>query len=238
MATFVLVHGAWGGGWEWRDVARRLQARGHEAFTPTLTGLGERSHLLSPEVGLDTHIRDIVNVLHFEDLRDVILCAHSSGAMLMTGVAAEASDRLKHLVYIDSPIPEAGKSLHDLLPPDRVDRFRELARTAGDGWMLPLPEGFATEDLGMPPDVMARYVERVVASPLRMFEDKLDAGSSPALARTYIRCTEHDMAQAFERFAHRAKDEGWGYHEIPTGHDPQILAPDALVEVLDAIATR
>jgi pimeloyl-ACP methyl ester carboxylesterase len=235
MATFVLVHAAWGGAWEWREVARGLQTRGHETFTPTLTGLGERSHLLTPDVGLDTHIHDIVNVLSFEDLRDVVLCGQSSAAMVVSGVAEAASDRLAHLVYVDSPIPEDGKSLHDLLPEEPVERFRELARTKGDGWRLPPPDSFFTEDLGMPPDVAARYVRRVVDSPLRMFEDKIRLRGEVSVPRTYIRCTAHEMTDVFAPFAQRAKDEGWGYHEIATGHDPQILAPDALTGVLDEI---
>lgn len=234
MATFVLVHAAWGGGWEWRDVARGLRARGHDVYTPTLTGLGERSHLLTPDVGLDTHIRDIVSVLFFEDVRSVVLVGHSSAAMVVSGVVDEAPERLAHVVYVDSPIPEDGKSLHDLLPAGPVERFRESARTKGDGWRVPVPESFLTEDLGMPEDVAARYIRRLVDSPLRMFEDKIRLGP-PTVARTFIRCTEHDLSDVFAPFAKRARDEGWGYHEIATGHDPQILAPEALADVLDDV---
>ena len=237
MAIFVFVHAAWGGAWEWRAVARGLQERGHEVFTPTLTGLGDRAHLLTPDVGLDTHITDVTNVLFFEDLRDVVLCGQSSGAMVVTGVADRASDRLARVVYIDSPIPEDGRSLHDLLPPEKVEWFRDLARTAGDGWKVPLPEGFMS-DLGMDEATLSRYVERIVASPLRMFEDKLHLTGGAEVPRTYIRCTDHDMAHVFAPFAERAQREGWGYEEIATGHDPQILAPDVLVDVLDAVATR
>ena len=115
-ATFVLVHGAWLGGWCWKKVTPLLRAAGQEVFAPTLTGLGERSHLFSPEVGLDTHIEDIIAVLEYEDLTDVILVGHSYAGMVIAGVAQKAAHRLAELVYLDSFLPESGKSLDDYLP--------------------------------------------------------------------------------------------------------------------------
>ena len=102
MATFVLVHGAWGGGWEWRWVSAGLRAAGHEVFAPTLTGLGDRAHLISPEVGLSTHIEDVRAVLRIEDIHDVVLCGQSSGGMVVTGVADREPERIAHLVYLDA----------------------------------------------------------------------------------------------------------------------------------------
>ena len=109
--TYVLVHGAWGGGWAWRDVADRLRARGHEAYRPTLTGLGERRHLATEDVGLDTHIEDVVNLLVFEQLHDVVLVGHSYGGMVISGVADRVPERIAYRIYIDAFVPEDGESL-------------------------------------------------------------------------------------------------------------------------------
>ena len=117
MATYVLVHGGGHGGWCYQRVARLLRSAGHEVYTPTLTGLGERSHLLSPDIDLDLHIRDVVAVLHYEDLDDVILVGHSYGGMVITGVADRAADRIGRVVYLDAANPENGQSLVDVAGP-------------------------------------------------------------------------------------------------------------------------
>src|SRR6476620_6599379 len=110
MATFVLVHGALGGGWQWRSVARHLAAHDHEVYRPTLTGLGERSHLLTPQVDLTTHIQDVLSLLQWENLEQVFLCGHSYGGVVITGVADQRPERLARLVYIDALVPEDGQS--------------------------------------------------------------------------------------------------------------------------------
>src|SRR5262245_38762532 len=118
MVAFVLVHGAWHGGWCWKKVAPLLRQAGHEVYTPTLTGLGERSHLVHPEVRLETHIRDVLQVLEFEDLRDVVLVGWSYGGMMVPGVADRAAERLRHLVYLDADVPGDGQCSLDLEPPE------------------------------------------------------------------------------------------------------------------------
>ena len=139
MSIFVIVHGGFGGGWEWTPVAQLLRERGHSVFTPTLTGMGERSHL-GPRVGLSTHIEDIVAVLEFEDLHNVVLCGASYGGMPITGAADRASERIALLVYIDALVPMDGQSGLDLLP----ERFGALVRAAADrhghGWIA-IPDG-------------------------------------------------------------------------------------------------
>src|SRR4051812_20687830 len=117
MTTFVLVHGAWHGAWCWNRVRRQLQAKGHEVFTPTLTGLAERSHLLSREIDLKTHVTDVTSLLQWEDLSDVVLCGHSYGGSVISGAAARAGDRIGALVYLDAFVPRDGESVHDMLPP-------------------------------------------------------------------------------------------------------------------------
>jgi pimeloyl-ACP methyl ester carboxylesterase len=144
MANFVLVHGAWIGGWCWRPNAQALRKAGHEVFTPTLTGLGERSHLMNPSINLDTHIADIVNVIKHEELSDVVLVGHSYGGMVVTGVADALAEKIRSLVYLDAFVPESGQALVDLaaagaetssrqrLHPGAAAR-RGLRRQAGSG---------------------------------------------------------------------------------------------------------
>src|SRR3569832_311634 len=135
--NFVLVHGAWHGGWCWKRVSLLLRALGHEVFTPTLTGLGERQHLMSPEVGLDTHIKDVLGVLEYEDLREVILVGHSYAGMVIACAAEKAAERIAHLVYLDAFVPADGKSLADYQPPEILQLFQESSQKDGEGFRLP-----------------------------------------------------------------------------------------------------
>jgi pimeloyl-ACP methyl ester carboxylesterase len=128
---------AWFGGWCWKKSARLLRDDGHVVYTPTLTGLGERAHLANPSTGLSVHIEDIANVLHYEDLSDVILVGNSSAGMVISGVADQARTRIAQVVYLDAFVPEDGQSLIEILPPDRRSALEELVRTEGDGWLLP-----------------------------------------------------------------------------------------------------
>jgi pimeloyl-ACP methyl ester carboxylesterase len=146
--NFVLVHGGWCGGWWMSRLARALRHRGAEVFTPTLTGFGERVHLASPETGLTTHIQDVHAVLHYEDLRDVVLVGHSYGGAVVTGVADRARDRISRLIYIDGFVLQDGQSLGDVCPPGMVQALTELAQKAGEGWRVPSP--FTMEQLASP----------------------------------------------------------------------------------------
>ena len=177
MATFVLVHGGWADGWQWREVASLLCAAGHEVFTPTLTGLGERVHLASPEVGLDTHIQDILMVLAYEELRDVILVGYSYSGMVITGVAEHAPERLAHLVYLDAYVPHDGESLLAMLGPDAAAFIEQAAQAHGDGWRIPHD----------PPDAPRR-----TPHPLKTGQQpvSLTNPAAAALPRTFIYCTQ------------------------------------------------
>ena len=137
--TFVLVHGAWHGGWCWSRVADRLHAAGHHVFTPTQTGLGERKHLLSKDITLDTFTRDIANVIEAEELTNVVLVGHSFGGLAISGVADAMPERIRHLVYLDSLMVEGGKSPFDSLPPDVVAARRKAAEESSGGLSLPAP---------------------------------------------------------------------------------------------------
>jgi pimeloyl-ACP methyl ester carboxylesterase len=229
MATYVIVHGAWGGGWSWsRRVAARLRAAGHEALTPTLTGLGERTHLASPEVDLSTHVQDVVNVLEYEDLRDVILVGHSYGGMVITGVAGRAGDRIRHLVYLDAFVPESGQSLCDLIGPEGAARVRAQAE-AGDGWRIP-PGPLAPDT---PPELLAWIMPRRGLQPLRTFEEPVRLEAPIDLPRTYVYCAAKGENDTFRKFAERLRDDrAWRYHELQTGHNLQYSATDDTIRIL------
>ena len=142
MATFVLVHGAWAGGVVWRQLAPRLRKAGHEVYAPTLTGIGERKHLLSREIDLDTHIQDVIGVVEEEDLSDIVLVGYSYGGMVISGVADRVPEKVASLVYLDAFVPENGQSLLSLLPHDR-----RHATVPGEDWLVaPIPSaGFGLE---------------------------------------------------------------------------------------------
>ena len=141
MATFVLVHGAWHGGWCYKRVAARLlRQAGHEVCTPTLTGLGEHARLLNRAIDLDTHVQDILGVIRCEELSDVVLCGHSYGGMVITGVAEHIAAKIRSLVYLDSFVPENGKSLFDYLRAEQSGQMRDDAAQNGEGYKItPIP---------------------------------------------------------------------------------------------------
>lgn len=234
MTTYVLVHGAWHGGWCWKRVAPLLRAAGHEVYAPTLTGLGERAHLLIPDVGLDTHVRDIVNVLTYEDLRDVVLVGHSYAGMVVAGVAEQAAERLAHLLYLDAFVPWEGQSQLELVGGERAAALREQADREGDGWRLPpIPlEVFGVTDA----DDLAWARPRLGLQPLKTFEQPVPQTSpaAAALPRTFIRCSAW---AGFTAYADRARTEtGWRVRELATGHDAMITAPEDLAHLLLTVA--
>ncbi len=233
MADFVLVHGAWHGGWCWSAVAGRLRAAGHAVWTPTLTGLGERAHLLSADIDLELHVTDILAMLEMEDLREVVLCGHSYGGMVITGVADRAPDRIAHLVYLDAFVPNDGEALIDLLPAERRAAFEQKVRDEGDGWRLPpVPASvFGITD----PETAARVDRLCGDQPVATFTTPLrrpDTAAADRLARTYI-LAEAYRPSAFHRYAAAfADDPAWRTRALPTGHDAMLTMPDELAALL------
>ena len=227
MATFVLVHGGFTGGWFWRPVARRLRGRGHEVYTPTLTGFGERVHLASPDVGLATHVEDVVNVLRYEDLHDVVLVGKSYAGMVITGVAERVPDRLTHLVFLEAAVPRDGEALVNLLDPVVVAQLEAAAQAAGDGWRVPVPQ--PPLDPRLTPLPLRPALEPVVVK----------HPAAAALPRTFIAATQRGEAgvmAAIARSARRARAAGWRYAEVPTGHEPEQDAPDDVARLLLEVA--
>jgi len=234
MATFLVAHGAWSAGWVWKKMRPLLRERGHELFTPTYTGLGERVHLASRDVGLETHIADILGVLQFEDLVDVVLIGHSYGGTVATGVADRAPERLAQLVYLDAYVPRDGQCQFDLLSAEIRARMHEAARTVGDGWRIPPnPVPLDTCDVDV-----AWVTPRRVMQPLRTFEQPVHlTGASERLPKSYIYCTRPAPGDVFRQFAERARSEtGWRYFEIDASHSPHVTVPTSLATLLDNIA--
>lgn len=228
VATFVLVHGGFSGGWLWAPVRPLLQAAGHEVFTPTLTGVGERAHLASPEIDLDTHVQDIVAVLEYEELRDVILVGHSSSTMVVAGVAERVPERLARLVFIDTLIPGDGQSWADLLGPELWPRLLEAARVYGDGWRVPFPAAAPR---------MSPHPLRSVTQPLAVRNP-----AAAAVPRAYIYCTDKPpewffglLGPRIAQAAAEARAAGWHYRELPTGHTPMQTMPQELAALFSEL---
>jgi len=223
--NFVLVHGAWHGGWCYRRVADLLRAQGHHVETPTLSGLGERSHLAGFPINCSTHIKDVVNVIRWERLDNVILCGHSYGGLVIGGVADAIPEAISALVYLDCPLPENGKSAFDLVPQMQASA---LASTADYGGFLVKPPaakafGVNAADQAMVDALLTPHPLASLCEPLRL------TGAYMKIARKiYVEATNgHYPAPARIR-----EDQDWKVTEVPSGHDIMIDAPAALTEIL------
>jgi pimeloyl-ACP methyl ester carboxylesterase len=236
MATIVLAHGAWSAAWAWKKMRPLFRAAGHEFFSPTYTGLGERAHLAHHEIDLGTHIHDVAAVLEFEDLSDVTLLGHSYGGMVATGVADHLRSRIVRMVYLDAFAPRDGESLFDLVGPKLEANMRAGALKDGNGWKLPInpmPTDTSPEDV-------AWATPRRRPQPIRTFEHKLRLQSKePPPPRHYIYAKRAGPGDVFRQFAERAKSEpGWTYHEIDASHNPHITCPHVLMATLTQIMAR
>ena len=236
MSTFVLVHGAWHGGWCYKRVAALLRKAGHEVYTPTLTGLGERSHLMSPAVTLETHIEDIVNVIRWEELSDIVLCGHSYGGMVITGVADRIPDKIHALVYLDAFVPNNGEAVIDRIDPDMRAGMRDDARQHGDGYLMsPIPAAVFNVNASD-----AAWVDRMcVKHPLKCFEQKIVLTGAFARVRrhSYVLATgwggppPSPFVPIAERLRH---DPGWKVADLKCGHDVMVDMPKETADILIA----
>jgi len=226
-ATIVLVHGAWHGGWCWRKLTPVLREAGYDVFAPTLTGLGERSHLLTRDVGLDTHITDIGQVLEYEDLSNVVLVGHSYGGMVITGVADRAGDRISQLVYLDAMLPDDAKAATDYSQ-------RKFAPITEDSWHDPAgePAEYGVTD---PRDVawvktrLTDMPRKCMMQPLQLAGDK-----SRQIKGAYILCSTRAFAS---EAAQRAKQRGYTFRELMSaGHEAMVTQPRELATILNDLA--
>jgi pimeloyl-ACP methyl ester carboxylesterase len=229
--TFVLVHGAWHGGWCWKKVTCLLQAAGHNVYTPSLMGMAQHVHMLNPQIDLNTHIQDIVALLEYEDLRDAILVGHSYAGMVISGVAEKARERLAQLVYLDAFLPENGKSLMDYWNNPKVD---VLVQTQGDGWRIPWTEElFTQEDFGVVDSAdLAWITPRIGEQTYKTFTQpvQLSENAIASLQRTYIQTSEIPFVV---EAATRAKKQGFRYYELLTAkHNVMVTQPQELTNIL------
>ena len=229
MASFMLVHGAWHGGWCYARVARLLRVAGHDVFTPTLTGVGERAHLATLKVTLATHVQDVVAAIECEGLDDVILCGHSYGGMVVTGVAAQLGNRIRTLFYLDAFVPADGESLVDQLPADQRLGLLDQAK-AHDGLVPPFPAAaFAVNEAD------AAWVDRMCTpQSLLTFTDgvRLNGRENEVRHRTYVLATGYaggSFAPVHERYK---AAPGWRALTIGCGHDVMVDQPEALARLL------
>ncbi|MCC4317649.1 alpha/beta fold hydrolase [Streptomyces malaysiensis] len=240
MATYVLLPGFWLGAWAWRPVVDDLRGRGHDVHALSLTGTGERAHLARPDTDLETHIADVLNLIHYEDLRDVVLVGHSyAGAVVIPSVADRMPERINRLVFIDSgPLPD-GMSHSEFVPPEERTRNAELVRTEGDGWRLPPPpwRQLASDVAGLPGDTLERLVRlsapqpwATATTPVRLTE------AWEKLPRLHVLCSfpveeVQKRIATVPAFRHMAT-EGWAYRELLGWHWPMFDRPAELAAIL------
>lgn len=232
MATYVLCHGAWGGGWGWKRVANILRGAGHEVFTPTYTGLGERAHLLSRDIDLETHIQDVLGVIRCERLDGFVLTGHSYGGMVITGVADREWRKISKLVYLDAFLPQDGQSLNDLTGPERARHMADLADQHGDGWKAPRPEGSVSASLSE--EDREWILSLSGPQPLATFSQRLalDGNHLKIADKVYVLATENP-GSPFQQFAEwvRGRD-GWQTFGLPTHHHLLQSMPAQTADIL------
>ncbi|MEV6620382.1 alpha/beta fold hydrolase [Amycolatopsis sp. NPDC051106] len=226
MSTFLLVHGAWHSGRCWDRVVPRLESAGHRVLAPSLTGYGDQAHLLSPEVGLSTHVDDVVRLL--EDERDVVLVGHSYAGMVISGVANAVPERIARLVFLDAMVPEDGETAADVMP-----ITKQLIDAAVDGWRVPpLPEMPPMGLFGVTdPDDAAWLRSMLSDQPVRCLTEpvRLDNPAAKAIPRTHIHCVGGQRPAGITR---RPVPAGEPVRELPTGHDCMITMPAELTGLL------
>ena len=229
MATFVLLHGAWHGGWAWRKVEPYLRSAGHKVLTPTLTGVSDRAHLLSPAVGLDTHVTDVVALLDAEGASDVVLVGPSYAGQVVTGVADRRPEALRRRVYLDAFVGNDGEAAIDLLPPQVAEHYRESVAGPGFGWLIPVR---SLQALGVTDEADTEWLTaRLTPHPWRTYTEPLAlSGRQDDVPAVFIECT--DWMRVFRAHSERAENAGWPVLTVPTGHEAMVTAPEALAKIL------
>ncbi len=244
MARFVLVHGGWHGGWCWQKVIPFLEAAGHEVCAPTLTGMAERVAELSPDIGLDTHIQDVLGLLEEKNLHGVILAGHSYGGMVITGVVDAVPERIAHLVYLDTFVPRDGESLAGIVPLLGYLLHRQ-AKAHGDGWRVD-PQG----DYGVTTEPDRTWLHsKLTPQPLKTLEQPLHLRNPAIVSTKPLTHISSNRAGVFSSFVQHLQvfraipypgwrrtlgptEAGWRLRHLPTGHDMMITMPRELADLL------
>jgi pimeloyl-ACP methyl ester carboxylesterase len=235
-STVVFVHGGFHGGWCWKKVSPILGARGWRVFTPTLTGLGERAHLASPSVTLETHIEDVLGVIEAEELSDVVLCGHSYAGMVITGVADRRPELISHLIYLDALVPEDGQSSLEVTANKDIDVLLHAgAAESGKGWLAP-PNHDAAGFGVYEPDDAAWVSRRMTWQPLRTLTDKLSltGGIEEVPQRIFVRCARFSRGSMDDHASSLLGRSGWQVERWDSEHDVMITEPERVADLIDA----
>lgn len=231
--TFVLVHGAWHGGWVWQTLAQHLRQQGHNVYTPTLTGLGEKSHLLNNSINLDTFITDIINLFKWENLNNVVLLGHSFGGLVVSGVADRIPEKIRQLIFLDGFLIENGQSAFDTLPAKAVDKLYNIAASQCNGLALPAPRPVL---LGYPDDenTTETIAGLLTPHPIGTYASKLELHHPLGnyLPVTYYKCTNPVYDPVAQSHALAKKQQGWSIVKLPTSHAAPFTHPHLLADLL------
>ena len=233
MKTFVLVHGAWHGGWCWRRVSDLLEAKGHKVFTPTLTGLGERSHLMRAGIDISTHATDVVNLMKWERLSGVVLCGHSYGGMVISLVAEQMAEKIASIVFLDAFVPENGDTM-EALTSDAVRETLKAAAARGD---LGVPQRSAAAFLVNQKD--QAWVDSLTGpQPIGTMTEtlKLTGAREKIGKKSYIRAGAYPNPGFDKALARVKADKSWRTYDVPCGHDVMVDMPERLTEILLEVA--
>ncbi|MEM9632307.1 MAG: alpha/beta fold hydrolase [Pseudomonadota bacterium] len=233
--NFVLVHGAWHGGWCWSRVAEILCSRGHRVTAPTQTGLGERSHLLTDSITLQTFVDDIIQHVNFEELNEVVFVGHSYGGISITGVADQMPGCVSKLIFLDAVLLDSGETWFDFLPTEVIEKRKELAMETSGGLSVPPPsaEAFGVQR----PDDIAFLASRLTPHPINTYRTNLTLENriGNGLPASYVSCTEPRFDPVTVSL-NRAQDFGWPITQIATGHDAMVTEPQAVADLLEELA--
>ncbi len=242
IATFVLVHGTWHGGWVWQDVANRLRAMGHRVYTPTCTGCGERLHLTGPDVGLETHITDIAQVLEFEDLDNIVLVGHSFSGITITGVADRYRERINRIVFFDALVPREGRMSGVPRDPDTgdfPDWWKAREQHFIDGYQMDLWQDYPMEMLvpGTYPEVSAKLRRLITPHPAKQWTDELVLahGGWEGLKPTYIHCVGQTYRQSSNLMVGPARGPDWTFIELDVPRDGMLTHPELVSNTLSGL---
>ena len=232
--TFVLVHGAWHGGWCWKDVAARLEKQGHRVYTPTNTGLGERSHLLTKDVNVSTHVTDIVNVFKWEDLSDVVLVGHSYGGLVISGVAEEIPEKISSIVFLDAFLPADGDDLIGKASPAFKDAIASAQQRGDISLKSPPAAAFGVTD----PAAAAWVNGKLTPQPFGTYTEKAryKGGRDKIAKKTYIRAKAYANPTFDANLAKAKASTGWKTFEFDSGHDVMVIQPERLTATLLDVA--
>ena len=234
--TFILVHGTWLGGWSWQYVRRILERAGHDVYAPSLTGCGDRAHLISPDVGLDTHIQDIVGIIDLEGLDDVILVGHSFAGMVITGVADARREKIRRIVFFDALVPAEGRMSGVSRTPEGElsEYFVKRMEKFVDGYKMDYFDSYPLKMLvpDSETEIQALLNEKITLHPMRAWSDvlELENGGWEGLPRTYIHCVGQEYSMSSEAMVGPARAPGWQFLELDIPRGGMFTHPELVAE--------